>query len=185
VIPDRAAAEAWIRVYDEPAEAAGGRAGGVERTDVAAPAYRFVDRWFVPHPIEPVYELMSDVYRYPEWWGDVWVSASGHAGAPSPGTRTQVVAHGYLPYKLRYAFECVAVDAPHRVDSILHGDFEGTATLSFEEVEGGTSVVLDFRPLVNKAGVRQLTPLLRPLFRSNHRWAMRRGQAHIVERLRV
>jgi hypothetical protein len=34
-----------------------------------------------------------------------------------------VVAHGYLPYRLCYEFECVAVDAPHRVDSILRGDF--------------------------------------------------------------
>jgi len=150
---------------------------------VAAPEYRFVDRWFVPHPIERVYELMADVHGYPTWWGDVWDSTSGHAGLPAPGTRTQVVAHGYLPYKLRYEFECVAVDAPHRVDSVLHGDFEGTASLTFAEEGGGTSVVLDFRPLVNKRGVRQLTPLLRPLFRSNHGWAMRRGQRRIVARL--
>ena len=44
-------------------------------------------------------------------------------------------------------------------------------------------MVLDFRPRVNKAGVRQLTPLLRPVFRSNHGWAMRRGQKRIAERL--
>jgi hypothetical protein len=36
---------------------------------------------------------------------------------------------------------------------------------------------------VNKRGVRQLTPVLRPLFRSNHAWAMQRGQKRIVERL--
>jgi Polyketide cyclase / dehydrase and lipid transport len=128
---------------------------------------------------------MSDVHGYPGWWGDVWVSTSGDAGPPAPGTQTQVVAHGYLPYKLRYEFECVAADTPHRIDSVLHGDFEGSASLTFEEVDGGTSVVLDFRPRVNKAGVRQLTPLLRPLFRSNHRWAMRRGQQRVVERLRA
>jgi hypothetical protein len=66
---------------------------------------------------------------------------------------------------------------------VLHGDFEGTATLLFEAVEGGTNVVLDFRPLVNKRGVRQLTPLLRPLFRTNHAWAMRHGRERILERL--
>ena len=95
----------------------------------------------------------------------------------------QVVAHGYLPYRLRYEFECVAVDPPRRVDSILHGDFEGSASLAFETADGGTRVVLDFRPRVNKAGVRQLTPLLRPIFRSNHAWAMRRGEQRIAERL--
>jgi uncharacterized protein YndB with AHSA1/START domain len=150
---------------------------------VRAPEYRFVDRWFVPHPIEPVYELMADVHGYPTWWGDVWDSTSGHSGLPAPGTRTQVVAHGFLPYRLRYEFECVAADSPHRVDSILHGDFEGSASLTFEETDGGTNVILDFRPRVNKRGVRQLTPLLRPLFGTNHAWAMRRGQTRIVERL--
>ena len=44
-------------------------------------------------------------------------------------------------------------------------------------------MILDFRPRVNKPGVRQLTPLLRPLFRSNHAWAMRRGQERLIERL--
>ena len=148
-----------------------------------APSYRFLDRWFVPHPIQPVYDLMADVHGYPTWWGDVWDSTSGHAGPPHPGTRTQVVAHGYLPYRLRYEFECVAVEPPRRIESVLHGDFEGTATLLFEAVEGGTNVALDFRPLVNKRGVRQLTPLLRPLFRTNHAWAMRHGRERILERL--
>ena len=154
-----------------------------ENRAVAAPEYRFLDEWLVPHPIEAVYELMADVHGYPAWWGDVWVSTTGHAGPPSPGSRTQVVAHGYLPYRLRYEFECVAVDPPHRVDSVLHGDFEGSASLLFEATDGGTRVVLDFRPRVNKAGVRQLTPVLRPVFRSNHAWAMRRGQKRIAERL--
>jgi uncharacterized protein YndB with AHSA1/START domain len=150
---------------------------------VAAPAYRFLDCWFVPHPIQRVYDVMADVYRYPTWWGDVWDETTGHSGPSEPGTRTQVIAHGYLPYRLRYEFECIAVDPPHRVDSVLHGDFEGTASLRFEEGAGGTRVILDFRPRVNKPGVRQLTPLLRPFFRSNHAWAMRRGQKRIVEHL--
>jgi uncharacterized protein YndB with AHSA1/START domain len=154
-----------------------------ENRTVAAPEYRFLDEWLVPHPVEAVYDLMADVHGYPEWWGDVWVSTNGHSGPPSPGSRTQVVAHGYLPYRLRYEFECVAVDPPRRIDSILHGDFEGSASLAFEAADGGTRVVLDFRPRVNKAGVRQLTPLLRPIFRSNHAWAMRRGEQRIAERL--
>jgi hypothetical protein len=36
---------------------------------------------------------------------------------------------------------------------------------------------------VRKPLVRHLTPVLRPLFALNHRWAMRRGQASIVAEL--
>ena len=89
---------------------------------MAAPEYRFLDRWLVPHPIEAVYEVMADVYGYPTWWGDVWDSTSGHSGPPSPGTRTQVATHGYLPFRLRYEFRTTtlkAEDLPVRRQSLL------------------------------------------------------------------
>ena len=58
----------------------------------------------------------------------------------------------------------------------MEGDFEGTATWLLSEDGGRVTAQLDFRPDVQKPGVRQLTPVLRPLFSANHRWAMRRGQ---------
>jgi hypothetical protein len=111
---------------------------------------------------------------------DVGTRRSAVAGISDAGRRAWE-----LPYRLHYEFECCSVDPPHRIDSILHGDFEGSASLVFEPAEDGTRVILDFRPRVNKAGVRQLTPLLRPIFRSNHAWAMRRGQKRIGERLQA
>jgi hypothetical protein len=44
---------------------------------------------------------------------------------------------------------------------------------------------LDWRPSVNHALIRHLTPALRPLFRSNHNWAMRHGERQIGEYLRA
>ena len=48
-----------------------------------------------------------------------------------------------------------------------------------------THCELDWRPVVAKPFVRQLTPVLRPLFRANHNWTMRRGQQRILERLQT
>ncbi len=42
---------------------------------------------------------------------------------------------------------------------------------------------LDWRPSVNYALIRRLTPALRPLFRSNHNWSMRHGERQIREYL--
>ena len=76
------------------------------------------------------------------------------------------------------------MEPPYRIESRLHGDFEGTGTWLLERrPDGGTTVLLDWRPRVAKPGVRELSPLLRPLFRSNHSWTMRRGQEHILELL--
>jgi hypothetical protein len=88
-----------------------------------------------------------------------------------------------LPYRLSFALETTEAERPTRIKSQLRGDFEGSGEWRLRTDGGNTVCELDWRPVVNKAGVKQLTPLLRPLFRANHNWTMRRGQQHILERL--
>lgn len=142
--------------------------------------YRFLDEWQVPLPIGRVYELVGEPLRYPEWWGAVFLAAEGGGGLPEPGKATSVVARGFLPYRLRFTITCTAAVRPTRIESALSGDFDGTGTWLLEEApDGGTRAQLDWRPVVNKPFVRQLTPVLRPLFRANHNWTMRRGDEAI------
>lgn len=145
--------------------------------------YRFLDQWVVPHAIDAVYAVVGDPLSYPQWWSDVFLSAEGDGGPPRAGNRTRVVARGFLPYRLRFSLETTAAERPTRIHSRLVGDFEGSGEWRLHD-EGGTTICeLDWRPIVNEAGVRQLTPILRPLFRANHNWTMKRGQQHILERL--
>jgi uncharacterized protein YndB with AHSA1/START domain len=146
--------------------------------------YHFLDEWFVPAPPETVYDVIGAGLEYPEWWGDVFLEAEGDSGPPAPGRRVRVKARGYLPYRLRFSSEVVECERPKRIRMRLSGDFEGGGEWRFEPVEGGTRATLDWRPIVNKPVVRYLTPVLRPLFASNHYWTMRRGQEHIRERVR-
>jgi uncharacterized protein YndB with AHSA1/START domain len=146
--------------------------------------YQFVDTWQVPMPIEEVYELLGDPLRYPEWWPEAFPAAEGDPGPPKPGNRVDILSKGFLPYRLRWTLTCVAVERPTRIHAEMTGDFVGTSTWTLTEADGGTRAVLDFRPSVAKRGVRELTPVLRPLFRANHRWAMARGQ-EAVRRLAV
>jgi len=138
--------------------------------------YRFVDVWQVPLPIERAYDVLGDPLGYPEWWPEAFPEAEGDPGPPKPGNRVDVVSRGFLPYRLRWTLTCVAVERPTRIEAEMTGDFIGTSTWTLTEVDGGTRAVLDFRPAVTKPLVRHLTPLLRPLFRANHRWAIRRGE---------
>jgi len=150
-----------------------------EDANVAA-EYRFVDEWLVPMPIEQAYEILGDPLRYPEWWPEAFPQASGDPGPPKPGNRTEVLSKGFLPYRLRWTLTCTSVERPHKIDAEMTGDFVGTSAWTLSETEdGGTRAVLDFRPAVAKPLVRNLSPLLRPLFRANHRWAMARGQEAI------
>ena len=142
--------------------------------------YRFLDRWFVPAPIDRVYEIVGDIAAYPSWWGDSFLEVEGDAGLPYPGRRADVLARGFLPYKVRWSATVRSCDPPHRIDVDLDGDFVGEGTWLLETVDGGTKAELDWRPAVEKPVVKQLSPVLKPLFSSNHRWAMRRGQEAIV-----
>jgi len=146
-------------------------------------AYQFLDHWVVPHPIERVYDAVATPLDYPRWWADVFVQATGDAGSAMPGNRVTVLARGFLPYKLRFTLETTEVEAPTRVKSVLHGDFEGSGEWRLREEDGVTIAELDWRPIVNKPIVKTLTPVLRPLFRSNHNWTMKRGQQRILEYL--
>jgi hypothetical protein len=95
-----------------------------------------------------------------------------------------MVSKGFLPYKLRWDAEVVEANQPRGFRFTLSGDFVGSGEWMLEEADGGTRATLDWRPAVEKPFVKHLTPILRPLFRANHLWAMRRGQEGIVEYMR-
>ena len=74
---------------------------------------------------------------------------------------------------------------PNRLVSRITGDFGGEGIWTITGVEGGTRVVLEWTVEVRKPLVRRLTPLLRPIFGWNHRWAMKRGERRIVTMARA
>jgi uncharacterized protein YndB with AHSA1/START domain len=142
-------------------------------------AYRFLDRWVVPATIERVYDVIGDPLGYPRWWTDFVIEASGDAGPPEPGKRTELLVKAYLPYKVNFGLEVVEAERPHRILSRLSKDFDGTGLWTLAETDGGIEATLDWRPSVNHRLIKHLTPVLRPLFRSNHEWAMRRGERQL------
>jgi uncharacterized protein YndB with AHSA1/START domain len=150
-----------------------------------AAEYRFLTTWEVPAPPDEVYDAIGDVTSYPRWWGDVFVSVTGESGPPHPGKKADIVARGFLPYKLRWQLNTLEVDRPRRLKFAASGDFEGGGEWTFEPDGSGTKATFDWRPIVEKPGVKQLTPVLRPLFRKNHLWTMKRGREHIEEELEL
>jgi uncharacterized protein YndB with AHSA1/START domain len=149
-----------------------------------AAQYQFIDRWYVPAPIEDVYDVIGDQLDYPSWWNKVFLSVTGDEGPPRPGRRASMVTKGFLPYRLRWDSEVVEAERPRGFRFRMEGDFVGSGHWTLEDANGGTRATLDFRPAVEKSLVKHLTPVLRRLFRANHSWAMRRGQEGIVEYLR-
>ena len=70
--------------------------------------------------------------------------------------------------------------APSRLVSRIEGDFVGEGIWTISPAERGTRPALEWNVEVRKGLVRHLTPVLRPLFAWNHRWAIARGLESIT-----
>ena len=121
--------------------------------------------------------------RYERWWTDFVIRATGDSPPPEPGKSNELLVKAYLPYKVNFVLTVVEAERPRRILSRISKDFDGTGEWTLEEQDGVTVATLDWRPTVNQPFIRYLSPLLRPLFRSNHKWAMRRGERQIREYL--
>ena len=150
------------------------------RANQGMAAYRFVDEWLVPASPEWVYGLLSCPRGYPEWWGKAFLEGEGDPGPAAPGKRARLLTRGRLPYRLRWELTCVEATAPSRLVSRIEGDFVGEGIWTISPADGGTRAALEWNVEVRKGLVRHLTPVLRPLFAWNHRWAMARGLESIT-----
>ena len=136
--------------------------------------YVFVDEWDVAAPVDAVFEALADARSYPEWWKPVYISAAGD-GPPEAGRVTKHHFKGKLPYTLKTTSEIVSMDRPHRFETRVVGDLAGTGIWTLTSTGAGTHVHFDWRVNADRAFIRFLTPVLRPIFRWNHNWAIARA----------
>ena len=139
--------------------------------------YLFVDEWDVSAPIGAVFAALSDVETYPTWWTPTYLEARSD-GPPGPGRVSQERFKARLPYTLSTTSRIVAWDPARRFEIEVTGDLRGHGAWSLSEREGGrVHVRFDWRVHADRALLRVLTPVLRPVFRWNHDQAIRRAMA--------
>jgi mannose-6-phosphate isomerase-like protein (cupin superfamily)/uncharacterized protein YndB with AHSA1/START domain len=140
----------------------------------AANEYVFLDEWDVAAPIEAVFDAIADARTYPEWWRPVYMEATTD-GPPAIGRTSSQYFKGRLPYKLRTRSEIIRLEPPRIVEADVRGDLSGRGLWTLTPTERGTHVRFDWRVLADRPLLRRLTPVLRPLFRWNHNWAIARA----------
>jgi hypothetical protein len=135
--------------------------------------YVFVDQWDVDAPQEVVYDIVADARTYPEWWKPVYISVEGDE---------KVTRHhfkGRLPYTLKMRAEMVREERPRRFEVDVDGDLRGKGIWTFTPRNGRTHVRWDWIVFADRPLLRYLTPVLRPLFRWNHSWAVARAREQL------
>ncbi|MGZ5341157.1 MAG: SRPBCC family protein [Solirubrobacterales bacterium] len=136
--------------------------------------YEFLDEWDVDAPQERVFNALADSTTYPEWWTPVYIDVQAE-GEPRVG---QVAKHhfkGRLPYTLRTSSEIVRYEPPREFEVSVVGDLTGKGVWTLTPREGGVHVRFDWRVIADRPLLRYLTPVLRPVFRWNHNWSVKRA----------
>jgi mannose-6-phosphate isomerase-like protein (cupin superfamily)/uncharacterized protein YndB with AHSA1/START domain len=163
---------AWYEAYSGPG-VTGSPAPPAEDAPAGA-GYVFVDEWDVEAPIEAVFDALADARTYPEWWTPVYIDIEAD-GPPAVGAVTRQHFKGRLPYHLRTTAQIVRLQRPATIEGTVEGDLSGRGLWTLSERDGATHVRFDWRVNADRPLLRVLTPVLRPLFRWNHNWAIARA----------
>ena len=144
------------------------RAGG------ASGEYVFVDEWDVAAAPQAVFDALADARTYPEWWTPVYIDVDAE-GPPTLGKVSRQHFKGRLPYHLHTSSTITRLEPPHVVQGDVEGDLRGRGTWTLTPTPTGTHVRFDWRVFADRKLLRALTPVLRPVFRWNHNWAIARA----------
>jgi quercetin dioxygenase-like cupin family protein/uncharacterized protein YndB with AHSA1/START domain len=146
-----------------------------ERAERGSREYVFVDEWNVDAPREAVFDALADGRTYPAWWRPVYIDVDAD-GPPRLGQVARQHFKGQLPYHLKTTSKIVRYDPPHVLDVEVEGDLRGHGKWTLTPTAfGGTHVRFDWTVHADRRLLRVLTPVLRPLFRWNHNWAIARA----------
>src|SRR5712671_3500722 len=140
--------------------------------------YHFIDRWHVEGMVQEVADIIEDGLSLSLWWPSVYfeVKELEPGGEGGVGKLIRLRAGGWLPYTLRINCRTTESRYPNGFTMDATGDLEGKGIWTFEQDGPFVNVTYDWTIRANKPIIDKLSFLLKPIFRSNHNWTMKRGE---------
>jgi len=140
--------------------------------------YHFIDRWRVVGDVQEVADIIEDALSLSAWWPSVYfeVNELEPGGEGGVGKLIGLRAGGWLPYTLRINFRTTESRYPNGFTMNATGDLEGQGIWTFMQAGPFVEITYDWTIRANKPIIDKLSFLLKPIFRSNHRWTMNRGE---------
>jgi hypothetical protein len=145
---------------------------------LAANDYHFITKWRVPGTVEEVYDILTEPKDLPRWWPSVYLDVLEiQSGEPDDVHKVvRLETKGWLPYKLNWHFTVTDSNPPHDFGLKAWGDFEGTGHWYLAQDGDFVDVTYDWRVKAEKPLLKLGSPIFKPIFAMNHRWAMARGE---------
>jgi uncharacterized protein YndB with AHSA1/START domain len=139
-----------------------------------ADEYVFIDEWDVEAPQGAVFDALADARTYPHWWRPVYIDVTADC-SPRVGCVSQQEFKGRLPYHLKTRSEIVRLERPRELEVSVVGDLTGKGIWTLTPAGDRVHIRFDWRVIADRPLLRLLTPVLRPVFRWNHNWSIKRA----------
>jgi hypothetical protein len=134
--------------------------------------YVFQSRWLLDSSPEDCYEVLYDVESYPRWWPEI---KEVHM---LDKDRACYRVRSFLPYYLDFESSRSREDKGAGVlEANLTGDLEGFSRWTISKSSTGSVLVFDEEVVTTKRIMNILAPMARPIFKANHEFMMRHGEA--------
>jgi hypothetical protein len=152
---------------------------------LAANDYHFITTRRIAATPEEITEVLGDAAGLARWWPSVYleVRVLEPGDATGLGKTVELWTKGFLPYTLRWRFRVTESNPPTGFRLDADGDFMGRGiwTLAVQRDAGApegprTTVTYDWLIVAEKGLLKRLSPIMKPLFGANHRWAMAQGE---------
>lgn len=148
--------------------------------------YHFVTHWQVEGTAAEVADILGDTHTLTRWWPSVYLEVRELEPGDDRGIGKVVDLYtkGWLPYTLRWCLRVTESRYPHGFTLVAWGDFNGRGIWTLEQEGSRVDITYDWQIRADKPLLRWGSPLLKPLFAANHRWAMARGEESLRLELR-
>jgi hypothetical protein len=146
--------------------------------------FTLITDWRFDGTVEEVADILREAGRFPDWWPEVYLAVEPVAPGDANGLGRAFALHtrGWLPYTLRWTARVAEVRADGWTVEAT-GDLVGRGVWTLTPIGAEAAVHCDWRVEVEKPLLKPFTPLLRPVYAANHRWAMARGEAGLRREL--
>jgi len=152
---------------------------GASRRDVAqalwsgAVVHYSGEFWF-PVQLDDVWQLIEDFDQYQEWWPWLQAFTTDRAGLVA-GNVLKATVVPPVPYRLRLQVRLHSCQRLTLTEATIAGDLRGRASLSFDELRGGTRVRATWTLEAASAPTRVAARLARAVVRRGHDWVVEIG----------
>jgi hypothetical protein len=145
---------------------------------VASNDYHFITHWRLEGTREEISDVLNDATDLVRWWPAVYLGVKRIRPGDSSGVGGEfdLFTKGWLPYTIRWQFRVTESRYPQGFTIEARGDFDGRGIWTIEQDGSFVDVTYDWKIRADKPLLRSLSPILKPIFKANHLWAMRRGE---------